>query len=427
MKIIKPVTVVLIAAILGLGIWFGLVQFNLPTIENLIKKYPTATADGELLAHVENGIEIRLSEKTYLNDLCLNGSVKDLPKTVCVYYTETAEEPFSERKRLDAVVTTKNSDVLLTVEKEAVAVRVELPEGAEVSSVLINPRRPHIRIYAVVGCTVFAALCGLLLSFRFSFKAYFQKFKRYFPLVQNLVSRDLKVKYRRSVLGYLWSVLNPLLMARVIHAVFSRMFRFNIPYYATYYLVGAQIFNFVIDCTSTGVMSVIDAAPLIKKVYIPKYIFPMQKCAFAFVNMLFSIVAVLVVMLIQRVPFHWTILFFFLPMLYALVFAYGMGLILSSLAVFFRDTQYLYMVFTQIWMYLTPIFYPEEVLLNSKLSFILKINPLYYYTHMLRGMVINGSMPSLNEHVMGISFAMLALIFGILIFRRLQDRFILYV
>ena len=427
MKIIKPIMIVLIVAILGLGIWLGLIQFNLPTIENLTKKYPTVTADGELLAQGEGGVTFRLQEKTYLNDLLLNDCPKDFPATIRVFYTETAEEDFSEEKYLNAQVTTKNSDVLLTVQKEAVAVRVELPEDTQISSIVVNPRRPHIQTYAFVGCTVLAALLGLLLSFRFSFKAYFLKFKRYFPLVQNLVSRDLKVKYRRSVLGYLWSVLNPLLMALVINVVFSRMFRFNVPYYATYYLVGAQIFNFVIDCTNSGLMSIIEAAPLIKKVYIPKYIFPMQKCAFAFVNMLFSIVAVLVVMLIQKVPFQWTILLFFLPMLYALVFAYGFGLILSSLAVFFRDTQYLYMVFTQIWMYLTPIFYPEEVLLNSNISFILKVNPLYYYTHMLRGLVINGRLPTLNEHVMGISFALLALIFGVLIFRRLQDRFILYV
>ena len=427
MKIIKPIIIVLIVAILCSGIWFGLIQFNLPTIENLTQKYPTVTAEGELLKQTASGAEFRLQGKTYLNDLLLQNAPKDLPATVRVYYTEMEEESFSPEKYLEAKVTTKNSDVLLTVRKEVVAVRVGISEDAQISSIVVNPRKPHIRTYAFVGCMVFAALLGMLLSFRFSFKAYFQKFKRYFPLVQNLVSRDLKVKYRRSVLGYLWSVLNPLLMALVINAVFSRMFRFNVPYYATYYLVGAQIFNFVIDCTNTSLLSVIDAAPLIKKVYIPKYIFPMQKCAFAFVNMLFGIVAVSVVMAIQKVPLHWTVLLFFLPMLYALVFAYGLGLILSSLAVFFRDTQYLYMVFTQIWMYLTPIFYPEEVLLNSKLSFILKINPLYYYTHMLRGMVIDGRIPTLNEQVMGISFALLALISGILIFRRLQDRFILYI
>lgn len=430
MKIIKPIVIVLIVAVLGLGIWFGLIRFNLPTIENLIKKYPSVTADGELLAQTGEGVEFRMRKKTYLNDLLLGGAPKDLPATVRVYYTETAEEAFSDEKYLDAKVTTKNSDVLLTLRKEVVAVRVSLPEGIEISSVVINPHRPHIQTYVFVGCIVLAALLGLLLSFRFSFTAYFQKFKRYFPLVQNLVSRDLKVKYRRSVLGYLWSVLNPLLMALVISVVFSKMFRFNVPYYAAYYLVGAQIFNFVIDCTNSSVMSVIDAAPLIKKVYIPKYIFPMQKCAFAFVNMLFGIVAVSVVVLINRVPLHWTILLFFLPMFYALIFAYGLSMILSSLAVFFRDTQYLYMVFTQIWMYLTPLFYPEEVLLNSSNRFIAlvpKLNPLYYYTHMLRELVIYGELPTLNEHVMGISFAILALIFGVLIFRRLQDRFILYV
>ena len=225
-----------------------------------------------------------MKEKTYVNDLLLNGAPKDLPQTLRVYYTETTDESFSDEKYLDAKVTTKNSDVLLTVRLEAEALRIRMDGSENVAAVVVNPQRIHIQTYVIVGCLVLAALLGLLLSFGFSFKAYFLKFKRYFPLVQNLVSRDLKVKYRRSVLGYLWSVLNPLLMALVINAVFSRMFRFNVPYYAAYYLVGAQIFNFVIDCTNSGLMSVIESAPLIKKVYIPKYIFPMQKCAFAFVN-----------------------------------------------------------------------------------------------------------------------------------------------
>ncbi len=280
--------------------------------------------------------------------------------------------------------------------------------------------------YSILPTLVIGIVLWLCLYAK-SFKPYLQKFYRYLPLVSNLVSRDLKVKYRRSVLGYLWSVLNPLLMALVINLVFSKMFRFQVEYFATYYLIGSLIFNFVIDCTSNGLMSVISAAPLIKKVSIPKYIFPLQKCAFAFVNMLFGIVAVLVVMLIQGVPFRPTMLLFFVPMIYAAVFSYGMSLILAAMAVFFRDIQYLYSVFTQVWLYLTPIIYPADILIENGLGFVLKLNPMYYYTSALRNVMMYGTLPTLTDHIMCIFFAVVALLAGLAFFKKMQDRFILYI
>ena len=112
-------------------------------------------------------------------------------------------------------------------------------------------------------------------------KAYLQTFARYRHLLMDLVARDLKVKYRRSALGFLWSVLNPILMALVISVVFSKMFRFQQAYFASYYLTGALIFNFMSEATSNSLTSVISGASLIKKVYLPKYIFPLQKTVFA--------------------------------------------------------------------------------------------------------------------------------------------------
>ncbi len=251
-------------------------------------------------------------------------------------------------------------------------------------------------------------------------------FGKYRYLVGNLISRDLKVKYRRSTLGFLWSVLNPLLMALVINAVFSNLFKFKIEYFIVYYLTGSLIFNFMTEATSASLTSVLGAASLIKKVYIPKYIFPLEKCLFAFVNMLFSSVAVIIVIIIKRMPVHWTALMFFFPMICVLIFSLGMSLILSSVNVFFRDVGHLYSVFTVAWMYLTPIIYPKDILPEFILN-IMDLNPMFYYVEYFREVVMYGTIPNLTAHLMCIIYAFLFLALGLIIFKKQQDKFILYI
>ena len=130
-------------------------------------------------------------------------------------------------------------------------------------------------------------------------------------LLWNLVSRDFKLKYRRSVLGVVWSVLNPLLMCLVYWAVFSSLMDMRgsgIDNFAVFLMCGQLLFNFFNEATSTGMSSVLGAAPLLKKVYIPKYIFPLEKCCFAMVNCVFSFVALLLVMIFTGAPFHLTLI-----------------------------------------------------------------------------------------------------------------------
>ena len=133
--------------------------------------------------------------------------------------------------------------------------------------------------------------------------------KKYQPLIHELVSRDLKVKYRRSFLGYIWSILNPLLMMLLQSIIFSYMFRNDIPNFPLYLICGNTLFTFFNETTSMGLTSVIQNAPLIKKVYIPKFIFPVSQAVSRFVTMLFSFGAVLLVMIFTRATFYWTIFF----------------------------------------------------------------------------------------------------------------------
>ncbi|MBQ8267422.1 MAG: ABC transporter permease, partial [Clostridia bacterium] len=140
--------------------------------------------------------------------------------------------------------------------------------------------------------------------------------KKFMPLLKNLVSKDFKIKYRRSVLGVAWSVLNPLFTMLVITTVFGKLLKIEVENFATYYIVGFAIWNFFSEATSSSLSSILSSAPLIKKVYIPKYIFPLEKCLFSLVNFFFTLIAVVIVMLFQGVVPSITAILFPIPVLY---------------------------------------------------------------------------------------------------------------
>ena len=256
-------------------------------------------------------------------------------------------------------------------------------------------------------------------------KGYIETFGRYKGLLMQLVSRDLKIKYRRSVLGYLWSLLNPLLMMLVLAAVFGALLRPNIPNFTIYLLTGQVMFNFFSESTNLAMGSIVSSASLIRKVYIPKYLFPLSKIAFSFVNLLFSLLAVVLMLIITQTPITWTILAFPLPLIYMAIFATGMGMLLSALTVFFRDIMHLYGVLLQAWMYLTPIIY-DLAIIPEEYQFLMNANPLYHYVTCFREIVMNGTFPGLKTHLYCLFFALVALIIGVWVFYKKQDRFILY-
>ena len=239
-------------------------------------------------------------------------------------------------------------------------------------------------------------------------------FSKYRPLIRELVTRDLKVKYRRSVLGYMWSILNPLLMMLLQTLVFSYMFRFDIPNFPLYLICGNTLFNFFNESTNMGMGSVLGNASLIKKVYVPKFIFPISRVVSSFVNLLFSLAAILLVMLITRSP-----------LLLLLAFCCGMAVLLSALAVYFRDLQYLYGILTMAWMYATPLFYPISALPPFMVP-VIKLNPLYHYINCMRCLVMYGTVPGPNTWIACIGSAVVMMGVGLAAFRKLQRNFILY-
>lgn len=254
----------------------------------------------------------------------------------------------------------------------------------------------------------------------------FVMMKKHKPLINELIIRDLKVKYRRSFLGYLWSLLNPLLMMMVMTIVFSYMFRYDIPNYPLYLITGQTLWGFFNESTNMAMYSVLQNGSLIKKVYISKYIFPISRILSSFVTMSFSLVAIIIVMIFTHAPFHWTILLFPIPLFLLLIFSMGVGLVLSSLSVYFRDITHLYSVITMAWMYCTPIFYPLEALPEA-VSKSIVFNPMYNYITFFRELVLYGTIPGINMWISCVICSAVALTLGLLVFRKLQRNFILYI
>lgn len=248
----------------------------------------------------------------------------------------------------------------------------------------------------------------------------------YLPLTQELVKRDLKVKYRRSFLGYVWSLLNPLLMMCVMSYVFSTIFQSTVPNFPLYLICGQTLWNFFNESTNMAMYSVLQNGALIKKVYIPKFIFPFSRVLSSFVTMSFSLVAILIVMLFTRATIHWTILLFWVPLAFLFVFCCGIGLVLSALSVYFRDITHLYGVVTMAWMYATPIFY-DPAILPETVRRTLEWNPMYHFITFFRSLILNGRIPGVEIWLICIGSSIAALAVGLAVFKKLQRNFILYI
>ncbi|WGE90698.1 ABC transporter permease [Actinobacillus genomosp. 1] len=261
-------------------------------------------------------------------------------------------------------------------------------------------------------------------------KAIAGKIERFFAfdeLLKQLVVRDVKLKYRRSYLGYLWSILNPLMLMMVLVIVFSNLFRFDIPNFPLYLISGQVIFSFMTEATNNAVWSVTGNASLLKKTYVPKYIFTMSKVGSSLVNLLFSLGALLLVMLYTQAEFSWNLLFFPFIILQVFLFSLGLGLWLAAITVFFRDIQYLWGVFVSMWMYLTPLFYPVTIIPEEYQTLYKTANPMYWYIEQFRDIVLYAKFPEAGSIFMGTGVAILVLILGAWYFNKKQDEFILYI
>lgn len=260
------------------------------------------------------------------------------------------------------------------------------------------------------------------------FIARIQRFIKYKDLMGQLVSRDLKLKYRRSVLGYLWSILNPLFIMIIMAIVFSQMFkRSNIPNYPIYLMSGQVIFNFMNLSTKSAIQSINGSASLLKKAYLPKYVFTVSKITSGLIDCIFSMGALLIVMIFTGGTFSWHLILFPVVLAQEFVFNLGLGMFLAATNVFFRDIQYIYNAITTAWLYLTPMFYPIEYLPEPLRYFVVHCNPMYAYATQLRCLTLYNTVPDLSMIIYGTADAVLILLLGIWVFNKTQDKFILYI
>lgn len=400
---------------LALALLFGVVRFSSDNIENRKNDYKNLVLEDMTVAgetHVIGG---------YLNNVKVNG-------TVLSVFASTAEG----ERILPTSIVQKNDDLYYNF---GCYVHTVVITGANEARVEINPTSFNVNVML----TFFIFVLPLVLAWaiynaiedRIAFKKDVTAIKRYKYLLSDLVTRDIKTKYRRSALGVLWSVLNPLLMMLVLTAVFSKIIRVEVEGgFALFYLTGYIIFNFISESSNFSLTSMINAGGLIKKVYIPKYIFPLEKTIFSLVNMLFSLIAFVLVFGIflatGKVEIHATMLLFFIPMIYIFIFAFGLNLILSTLNVFFRDVGHLWGVFVTVWMYATPIIYPINIV-PEWLQSIIRFNPLYHYVTYFRNVMIYGTVPSLTDNLICFGFSLIFLLVGVTVFRKNQDKFVLHI
>ena len=250
-------------------------------------------------------------------------------------------------------------------------------------------------------------------------------YTRYAFLIKQLVSRDFKTKYKRSVLGMAWSFLNPLLTMSVQYIVFSTLFKSDIPNYPVYLLSGIVFMNFFNEAVSMGMTSITGNASLIKKVYMPKYIYPVSRILSSLVNFALAILPLFLVMLFTGTAFRPSLLLLVFDILCLLGFVMGMGLLLTTAMTFFQDTQFLWGVISLMWMYLTPVFYPESII-PAKLLTLYHMNPMYQYITFARICIIDGVSPEPMAYLWCIVSSLVVLALGVVTFKKNQDKFVLY-
>lgn len=254
-------------------------------------------------------------------------------------------------------------------------------------------------------------------------------------ILRQLVTKDFKIKYRRSVLGVAWSVLNPLLMMVVMSIVFSTIFgqsrngSITPEMYPLYLIVGNITFSVMSESTNQALMSIIAASSLLKKVKVHRWVFPVQKVLFSLVNFAFSLVAVALVMLWFRVLPTWHLILLPVCLFLLMCFCMGLGMMLSALAVFFRDVMHLWTVVITAWMYLTPIFWTTDYISQMAhwIQVLVVVNPMFNYLQFMRDIFLFNTTPSMLTLGLCVFWAVAALVVGYAVFHKTEHKFILYI
>jgi ABC-2 type transport system permease protein len=244
----------------------------------------------------------------------------------------------------------------------------------------------------------------------------------YRELLAKLVSRNIKTRYKRSVLGIAWTMLNPLMMMIVMTLVFSNIFRTNLEHYPVYLLSGLVFWNFFAQTTSSAMNELVWGGSLMTRIYMPRSIFAFTALGTGLVNIVLSLVPLLLIMLVTGAPVRLSVFFLPFSILIVGMFALGVGLFLSTLGVYFTDVLEMYQIVLMAWMYFTPIIYPIEIIPANYMG-VFYLNPLYYLLEVFRQPIYLGKLPDLQTLVVSCLLSLLTLILGWWTFTRKADEF----
>jgi len=250
----------------------------------------------------------------------------------------------------------------------------------------------------------------------------FRELARYRDLVKHLIARNIKTRYKRSALGILWTMLNPLLMMIVLTFVFSEIFRTSIVSrsYSAYALAGLLLWNFFAQTTTGAMSELIWGGGLLKRIYLPRAIFAVSALGTSLVNLLLSLIPLFIIIAVTGVPIRAVALVLPGPIILTAMFALGVALFLSRIAAYFHDVMEMYQILLTAWMYMTPIIYPKEII-PERFRWLFKINPMYHLMEVFREPLTVGSMAGPKTWAAAAVASLLTLVFGWWFFSRKAD------
>lgn len=245
-------------------------------------------------------------------------------------------------------------------------------------------------------------------------------------LFEELVKRDFTKKYKRTILGMLWSVLGPLMSLGVMALVFTQFFGRDIEHYIIYMFCGNLIYSFFKESTATGMTALYDNSNIFSKVNVPKYMFLLSKNVSSLINFGINLLVLFIFCIIDGLVFSWKYILLLYPVSCLVMFNIGMGLILSTLFLMFRDLKYLYDIFTLLLMYVSAIFYSIDAY-ELHVQYLFYLNPIYVYIRYFRKIIIEGDIPQLTFHLLAAGYALVALIVGAVVYKKNNYKFLYYI
>ena len=257
-------------------------------------------------------------------------------------------------------------------------------------------------------------------------KTQIRTFYNYKELLWEFVKRDIKLKYRNSFLGIVWSMLNPLLIMFVLTFIFSNLFKNSIPNFPVYCLSGRLIYDFFSQSTTQCMNSITGKSSLIKKIYVPRYMYPLSRVISSFIIFLISLVPLFIIMIVTKVNFTKEMLLIIYPLVCLFFICLGIGMVLATINVFFRDMQHLYSVVLLVIMYGSAIFYSADII-DARYVKILNLNPIFPVIKVFRDCIIYGEITSTYSWILISIYALISMIIGLTVFYKKQDKFILHI